>query len=251
MMSEKKTIEINETCYIVVEFIDDDSYPWQAEECYGKYDNEPSKWAIDCKNGWLLGDEEEEPYRDDYESQEEFDTDMQSYRDKLEVWRVLDKQYSKDFEDWENRHGYKILRDVSRTCYDRNSYQFFHPEYAEYLLNCENATELTEEQMDTIEKQYRRMYELNQGWWGYIGIEVTLFVCGAEIASESLWGIESDEKEYHKEVVKDLLSAVTSDITLEIDDEISHLKLKIEELEEAKKEIPSEEEIKEKVLAEI
>jgi hypothetical protein len=278
MSYDKKTIEINDTYSIVIEEIYDDSgFPQRtAEEQLGSYGDKPGLWHIDTRNGWLLGDEEEEPeYKEDdvpehprpskklihperyFHSTAAYEYEYDLFKNEIREWNKLWVEYKKKvneydklYEDWENRHGRKILADV-RCSYDRNSYQFFHPEYSKYMECEEKLTELTPEQIADIEKQYNRMVEFNQGWWGYIGIEVTLIVSGDEIKQASLWGIESDCKEYHKEVIEELLAEVTSDIGLEIDDEISHLKLKIQELEEVKQDIPTEEEIKEKVLAEI
>ena len=60
-------------------------------------------------------------------------------------------------------------------------------------------------------------YENLRGWcndeWHYIGVIVTVYRHGAEIASDSLWGIE-DYTDYWQEVARDMITgAVDGDIT--------------------------------------
>lgn len=52
----------------------------------------------------------------------------------------------------------------------------------------------------------QRLEDYDRGHWNMLGICVSMLVGGVEVASDSLWGIESDADEaYHEEVIGDLI----------------------------------------------
>lgn len=65
---------------------------------------------------------------------------------------------------------------------------------------------------------YERMEEYNRGYWNMQGIVVTMFMDGKELASSSLWGIESDvDDDYLNEVIDDLTSDCITEAKKKVD----------------------------------
>jgi hypothetical protein len=63
---------------------------------------------------------------------------------------------------------------------------------------------MPEDTQEWVDRWYRRLEEFNNGGWHYVGVIVEARMQDVLLADSSLWGIESDDAEYHKEVADEL-----------------------------------------------
>jgi hypothetical protein len=95
----------------------------------------------------------------------------------------------------------------------RNEYQYFNPSF-NYVDKLGYAKDLTPEDVQKyVREDYKRMEELNFGYWSFVGLRAETEVQVEQhgpiqtITSGGLWGIESDAgKEYFAEVREEELS---------------------------------------------
>lgn len=59
---------------------------------------------------------------------------------------------------------------------------------------------------ESVYAQHKRLRQLHEGYWNFVGVEVVASRVGVELARVSLWGIESDAGDYFDEVTQDLAS---------------------------------------------
>ena len=92
--------------------------------------------------------------------------------------------------EYSNTPGKVYIDREERGDMGRNEYRYFN-------LGCGDSA--------YIEQDYKRMEDLNKGYWSFIGIEVIASKEGIELGHASLWGIESNcGEEYKQEIIKDL-----------------------------------------------
>lgn len=161
----------------------------------GDYTDEKTEWAI-CKHcGQYIHDVER--YNRVVELIEEAQNSI-AYETECRPNAALDKIYD--------------LMTIARQKFEAKEHDCpkSHREYNYFLPYAGGETPGTENYKVYGLQDFKRMESMNNGYWHYVGLiaEVVLedekgFTKKLEA---SLWGVESDQPDYHAEVAKDLLA---------------------------------------------
>lgn len=226
MSFEKQEIKVNESIKVILKTHTDYDY---EPDFMGTFGREVREWCIDRKLQVLLGeavDEPEWPERST-ELRRVVDNDERilTSEEYDEIVKVED-EYHKSWNEWDRYHGLKVLSTDVYVYHRYDSgreYRYFYPIIENYQPS-ESYTPTLEEQIKWCLQDHKRMEELMDGSWCYLGYEVEVWVEGIEVASESLWGIESDmDRASKEEVWGELLDQCFSNIEKKISDMVNAL----------------------------
>lgn len=124
----------------------------------------------------------------------EYDSDNFTY-DRREGVVLLPKFGPYDAGAWRDKRGRIVADPGGPTGYEREH---------RYIRTSRDAG------ADSLKYAFQdaeRLDRLANGYWGYTGIIATVYVDGAEIAQDSLWGIESDsDASYGREIARQCAS---------------------------------------------
>lgn len=195
---ETKQIELNERAYVRIDYIFDTDPDLSY---YGEYKNKPPYNAYYIDRKGYLHTPIPVSYAMDFDSEGEAD-------DYCPVGQWIDHfdyNYTDDDEDSYTVtayfEGYKVV-DVQYTYEGPRNYRYFVPEL---------QGETGDDAIRIATMLYDRMEAYNNGGWHMMGIEITLVVDDVDITSESVWGIESDDKDGIREYEDDLIESVKDD----------------------------------------
>jgi len=191
---------------VVVVKLDDEKYPSDFLNDFGKWDDRELEFVVDTKRGFVLGEEleePEEPWEDDFEDPDEFEEAYALWDARMIVW-----------EDC----PYECLYETGFD-YEARSYRYWHPENGllEWWANAcklEDAEERKREKSRVAEqagKLYARIKDYGNGW-SYLSMTVSIKVDSKKVGSASLSGIESDTS---LDDIKELISTLLFDAIAE------------------------------------
>jgi len=173
----------------------------------GEYGEEEKEYCIDRHNGIMLGQTEfisttitGEKYHGNFIVENWFADEKLTYDDN-DYYNPTEEWNDDNTEVTLTGNGRIVLANSLSTNYDRNSYRYFYPPVDNY----EGIEE--EELIKYCIQDYKRMENYNRGNWYFMGIIVTMYYDGEEIAENSLWGIESDiGNDDREKIIDDLIS---------------------------------------------
>ena len=214
---ESRTFEKNGLTYHVKWVLDENP----DLSLLGEYQRDASDYCVDRKEGVLLGgwvDSPDEPCDEGFEDTPEGN---EAYDRAYDKWEELN-------DVWEERHGCEVLATGLSNSYTRNSYQFVGG-FQHLPHNPDNWKHVTPERLviameankaklsryEVAEGEdawrldvlysvldYERMEGYNTGDWHMMGCVVKVWAGGYEVGRDSLWGIESDSSDEHREEVE-------------------------------------------------
>lgn len=117
---------------------------------------------------------------------------------------------------FKDRHGAKLYYDIQATTRVawRDGWGLGEKELAELAARLGREPKRGDIIAEAVNRDYERMRQWCEGDWYWCGVVVTLLDTDGQPTSEaeSLWGIESDCREYHREVALELAAEVASKI---------------------------------------
>lgn len=195
---ETKQIELNDRVCVRIDYIFDTDPDLSY---YGKYtNNSPHDTYYIDRKGYL-----HTPIPVFYTMNFDSEGEADDYCPVGQWIEYFDYNYTDDDEDsytvTAHFESYKVV-EVRNSYEGPRNYRYFVPEL---------QGETGDEAIRIATVLYDRMEAYNNGDWHMMGIEVTLVVDDVDITSESIWGIESDDKDGIKLYEDDLIESVKDD----------------------------------------